>query len=92
MPQANNIRGQWKRAFCSALMVSFGGIGGVAGSLIFRSQDAPAYRPGFYGLIACNLMILIIVSCLSLWFKICNKRAERGQLVIEGLQDFRYTI
>lgn len=34
--QANNIRGQWKRAFCSATLVGFGGIGGIAGSLIFR--------------------------------------------------------
>ncbi len=29
--QANNISGQWMRAFCSALFVSFGGIGGIAG-------------------------------------------------------------
>jgi hypothetical protein len=25
--QANNIRGQWKRAFCSASLVGFGGVG-----------------------------------------------------------------
>ena len=36
--QANNIRGHWKRAFCSATMIGFGGIGGIAGSLIFRTQ------------------------------------------------------
>jgi MFS family permease len=34
--QANNIRGQWKRAFCSATLVGFGGVGGIAGSLVFR--------------------------------------------------------
>ena len=34
--QANNIRGQWKRAFCSATLVGFGGIGGIAGGLVFR--------------------------------------------------------
>ena len=34
--QTNNIRGQWKRAFCSATLVGFGGIGGLAGSLVFR--------------------------------------------------------
>lgn len=34
--QANNIRGQWSRAFCSATLVGFGGVGGIAGSLIFR--------------------------------------------------------
>lgn len=44
--QANNIRGQWKRAFCSATLTGLGGIGGIAGSLVFRSQDAPEYIPG----------------------------------------------
>lgn len=34
--QATNIRGQWKRAFCSATLVGSGGIGGIAGSLVFR--------------------------------------------------------
>lgn len=42
--QANNILGQWKRAFCSATIVGAGGIGGIIGSLVFRNQDAPAYR------------------------------------------------
>ena len=44
--QANNTRGQWKRAFCSALFVAFGGIAGISGGTIFRSQDAPGYVPG----------------------------------------------
>lgn len=50
--QANNIRGQLKRTFCSASIITMGGIGGVAGSLVFRSQDAPKYLPGVYACIA----------------------------------------
>lgn len=42
--QANNIRGVWRRAFCSATIVGAGGIGGIIGSLTFRDQDAPTYR------------------------------------------------
>lgn len=42
--QANNIRGQWKRALCSATLVGTGGIGGIIGSTIFRAQDKPGYR------------------------------------------------
>jgi hypothetical protein len=45
--QANNIRGQWRRAFCSASLTGIGGIGGIAGALIFRTDDAPGYIPGF---------------------------------------------
>ena len=50
--QANNIRGQWTRAFASATLVGLGGVGGIAGSLVFRSQDAPDYRPGIWAAIA----------------------------------------
>ena len=50
--QANNIYGQWARAFGSATLVALGGIGGFAGSLVFRSQDAPRYLPGFYACMA----------------------------------------
>ncbi|KAL4937803.1 hypothetical protein BDV06DRAFT_226590 [Aspergillus oleicola] len=42
--QSNNITGQWRRAFGSALIVGAGGVGGVIGGLVFRDQDAPEYR------------------------------------------------
>ncbi|RTE76024.1 hypothetical protein BHE90_009516 [Fusarium euwallaceae] len=90
--QANNIRGQWKRAFCSATLVGFGGIGGIAGSLVFRTQDAPLYRPGVYATIACNSLLIIIVVLLSIHFRRCNKKADQGRMIIEGLEGFRYTI
>jgi MFS family permease len=90
--QANNIRGQWKRAFCSATLVGFGGIGGIAGSLVFRSQDAPAYRPGIYAAVACNILIILIVSVLSVYFSVCNRKQARGLKVIGGQEGFRYTI
>lgn len=54
--QANNIRGQWKRAFCSATFVSFGGIGGIAGSLIFRLVPPPfPLLPGVAVLTRCQI-------------------------------------
>jgi len=46
--QANNIRGLWKRAFASACLITMGGLGGIIGALVFRSQDAPQYLPGIY--------------------------------------------
>lgn len=45
--QANNIRGQWTRAFSSATLIAFDGIGGIIASLVFE-KDAPRYRPGVY--------------------------------------------
>lgn len=44
--QANNIRGQWKRAFCSASLVGFGGIGKFRWSL--HGLPALTYRCRWY--------------------------------------------
>lgn len=90
--QANNVRGQWKRAFCSALFVAFGGIGGIAGGTIFRTQDKPRYLPGIGAAIACNCLVIIFVLILSGFFIRANKKADRGEKVIEGSENFRYTI
>ncbi|KAF2100330.1 MFS general substrate transporter [Rhizodiscina lignyota] len=90
--QANNIRGQWKRAFCSASMVGFGGIGGIAGSLVFRSQDAPAYHPGLWACIACAILSIVVVCIETVFFRIANNKADRGELRVEGGEpSFRYT-
>ncbi|EPE02359.1 general substrate transporter [Ophiostoma piceae UAMH 11346] len=94
--QANNIRGQWKRAFASATFVGFGGIGGIAGSLVFRSQDSPEYRPGIYACIAVSLLSLIIVGALSASFYFSHKKADRGEIELETEDEnfhpgFRYT-
>lgn len=89
--QANNIRGQWKRAFSSAIVVGAGGIGGIAGALVFRSQDQPKYLPGMYTAIACNICILLCTAGLSAWFWRRNKLAKQGLVVLEGLEGFLYT-
>ncbi|OIW26753.1 MFS general substrate transporter [Coniochaeta ligniaria NRRL 30616] len=94
--QANNIRGQWKRAFCSATLVGFGGIGGIAGSLVFRSQDSPNYKPGLYACLACAILNIILVGILTLNFRRLNAQADRGEKELEDSDEdyqpgFRYT-
>ena len=81
--QANNIRGQWKRAFCSAILVGMGGVGGIAGGLVFREQDKPGYEPGLYACIACCLLTIVIVILITLRSWSLNKRADRGELELE---------
>ncbi|CAF9932168.1 MAG: hypothetical protein HETSPECPRED_008285 [Heterodermia speciosa] len=90
--QANNVRGQWKRALCSAMFVAFGGIGGISGGTIFRAQDAPRYLPGIGAAIACNALVILSVLALSGSFWLANRKADRGEIVIEGSRTFRYTI
>merc|ERR1711939_454730 len=76
----------------AAMAYQANNIRGIAGSLIFRSQDAPHYRPGIYAAIACDGLIVVIVVILSIYFRTCNRKVAKGQMVIEGLEGFRYTI
>ncbi|KAK3701553.1 hypothetical protein LTR37_015407 [Vermiconidia calcicola] len=90
--QSNNIVGQWKRAFVSANMVAMGGVGGIIGTLVFRSQDAPEYIPG---LITCFLAagtVIASVATTTTYMMIQNRKQAKGQIVIEGIQGFRYTL
>lgn len=76
--QDNNISEHWKRAFCSATLVGSGDIGGIAGALVFRSQDQPRYLLDAYVAIAANLCILLCTCGMSLWFWYCNKMVRKG--------------
>lgn len=82
--QGNNIRGQWKRAFCSATLVGMGGVGGIAGSLVFRTQDAPTYIPGLWACIAASLLLITLVCILDVYFYFENKKQAAGSYAIEG--------
>lgn len=83
--QANNVRGQWKRAFCSATLVGFGGVGGIAGSLVFRTQDkATGYKPGMYACIACALLNIILVCICDLSFIRNNRKADQEGKALEA--------
>ncbi|KAK6509432.1 hypothetical protein TWF481_004176 [Arthrobotrys musiformis] len=90
--QSNNVRGQWKRAFSSTIMVSMAAVGGIIGSLVFRPQDAPSYRPGLTTCLTGAVLTLITTSFLIVYFKWVNKKADRGEMVLEESESFRYTI
>ncbi|KAL8936100.1 MAG: hypothetical protein Q9216_005110 [Gyalolechia sp. 2 TL-2023] len=90
--QANNIRGQWKRAFCSATLVGMGALGGIVGSTVFRSEDSPTYVPGLSVAMGSQVVILLVVGVLTVTFKANNKKADRGEKILEDSPAFRYTI
>lgn len=90
--QANNIRGQWKRALCSATLVGFGGIGGIIGSTVFRQVDAPQYEPGIITCLLANCLIIVVTLLLTWKFHRANKRVDAGGKMIEGQPGFKYTL
>jgi len=88
----NNILGNSKRAFTSALVIGFGGIGGIVASTVYRQADFPQYIPGLWTTIGLNLMTITFCVLMTLHFKAQNKKADEGRVVLEGSAKFRYTI
>ncbi|KAL8287131.1 hypothetical protein RQP46_003583 [Phenoliferia psychrophenolica] len=90
--QANNIVSMSKRAVGSALLIGWGGVGGIIASLIYRQVDYPFYIPGIAGTMAFQVLIIIIAGILSVYFKKMNRLADEGKVILEGQPGFRYTI
>ncbi|KAL3458376.1 phthalate transporter [Aspergillus heterothallicus] len=90
--QANNIRGQWKRALASALSIGAGGLGGIVGGTVFRTEDAPLYRPGIITTLLANGLMIAISLAMVVRYHVANRRVDAGGELIEGLEGFRYTL
>ena len=82
-----------KKGVVSAVMITVGAAGGVCGSTIFRSQDAPRYIPGMWATIAMILLYAVVTFCMSMYFKKQNRLADEGKRpALEGVEGFRYAV
>lgn len=87
----SNTSKQEKKGVVAAVMISVGAAGGVCGSTIFRSQDAPNYLPGMWSTIAMQMLYIIITVCYSMYLKRQNKAANEGKRgALEDVEGFRY--
>lgn len=89
--QANNITGQWKRATVAAAVTACNGLGGIAGSYLFKQQEAPRYMTAIWTSIGSHVLIIGLVVCCSTAFWLANRRQREGKGRIEGVDGFRYT-
>lgn len=88
----NNIVGQPKRALASAMLIGGGACGGITASNIFRQADAPHYRPAMYAVLATQaITVLHVLKNFYVYSKL-NKKADRGEIIIEGQEGFRHTL
>lgn len=75
----------------SGLQVAFGAIGGIYASTTFMEKEAPNYRSGLWAVTACQLMLFFSSGLMVLHYRRQNRKADRGEVVLEGLEGFRYT-
>ena len=89
--QANNVTGQWKRATVAAAVSACNALGGIAGSYIFRAEEAPTYPTAIWISIGSHILMIAIVAICSGFFWQANRAAAGGSRIIEGVTGFRYT-
>lgn len=90
--QHNNIVGQARRAIASSVMLAGAGIGGIIASNAFQQKDAPQYRPGLNTIIAVQSLTIVLVCKNFFLYTRANRKADRGEIIIEGREGFRYTL
>jgi hypothetical protein len=88
----NNIVGSSKRGVMTVWNLFGSSIGGIIGSTIFRSQDAPAYSPGLYTVLALQALLLVITAISMAVFFMKNKKADNAGTVLHGIKGWRYTL
>ncbi|CAG8961792.1 hypothetical protein HYFRA_00006335 [Hymenoscyphus fraxineus] len=79
-----------KKGVVAAAMISAGAVGGVCGSVIFRTQDAPKYTPGMWATIGMQFLYIVIMSYMSYFFTKENQLADEGEKILEGKEGYRY--
>ncbi|RMD44148.1 hypothetical protein DV735_g951, partial [Chaetothyriales sp. CBS 134920] len=89
--QANNITGHWKRATIAAAVSACNGLGGIAGSYIVRSQEAPHYFTAVWISIGSHILMVGLVAVCTIWFWTENQKQQAGRKVLERVQGWRYT-
>jgi len=90
---ANNVISQSKRAVSTAIIIAFGGIGGIFATTVFREQDYPKYVPGLWATIGCQFLMLSCLALMTWHFRSQNKKLKDGKVnQLEGRAGFYYTL
>lgn len=90
--QHANMVGQSKRALTLGMMTVGGAFGGIISGNIFQQKDAPRYIPGLVICMVFQGITICLIIKNFIWFTRCNRKADRGEMVIQGQPGFRYTL
>lgn len=58
---------------------------------MFMQKEAPTYRTGLWAVTGAQLYLMASTLGMTFYYWRRNKRAERGEIVLEGMDGFRYT-
>ncbi|KAI9737320.1 MAG: hypothetical protein M1835_003286 [Candelina submexicana] len=76
---ANNMGGHYKRAFGSAMQIGLGNIGGIIGSTIYMTKQAPRYYSGYGTAMGTLIFAGVLSTGFFLGLRAENKKRDRGE-------------
>lgn len=76
---ANNTEGVYKRGVTMGLVIGWGNLNGVVASNIYRTVDAPGFRPG-HAVVLTYLFFLLFLGSIFMHFALAaeNKKRKAG--------------
>jgi hypothetical protein len=54
-------------------------------------KESPTYRTGLWAVTGAQLLILVGTAGMVLHYRRMNAKADRGEVVLEEMEGFRYT-
>ncbi|TFK73949.1 MFS general substrate transporter [Pluteus cervinus] len=89
---ANNVTTHSKRAVSTAIIVGFGGVGGIFATTVYREEDFPRYLNGIWATLGCQFLMIVLVAALEFTYHRRNAAAAQDGVVLEGQPGFTYTL
>jgi hypothetical protein len=88
----NNTVGSAKTNLAAVLNIAGGTIGGIVGSTVYMGKEAPSYTTGLS--ITMALQACLLLSCAAVWLVNVrgNRKADNGEVVLNGVQGWRWTL
>ncbi|KAI0108004.1 MFS general substrate transporter [Hypoxylon sp. NC0597] len=72
-----NCRRPQERSVAMAMIIMGANSGGIAGSQVFRTQDAPLYQNAFTACLVLSAVVTIEIIGQSAWYFISNKKLDK---------------
>ncbi|RDW94329.1 transporter-like protein [Coleophoma crateriformis] len=80
-----NCKNPQERSIAMAMIIIAANAAGIAGSQIFRTEDAPVYIKAFTALLALSAGVVVVTIALMLWYIFANRRLARvGGQIVQG--------
>lgn len=75
-----NASGSTKRVVTTACMFVAMCLGNIVGPQIYLAKEAPHYRSGLYGAMACWALLCLVALGMGMYLKLLNRRQERRRV------------